>query len=283
MLLLIGAAALAIVHGACPNACSGHGTCDQWDHCTCYLKTDFSHSMFDGADCSEFTCPRGVSWKEPASGSMHKTDQVCSDAGLCDKLTGECQCFDGYEGSACQRTKCPNECSGHGTCRSNIDFGIDFSEQVHIQQLALTPVSQNAGGNKIPASYYDYFLVTYDNAWDSDLQYGCLCDVGFRGADCSLMECPSALDPMDKGTYDKYVEWETQGTSTTGNTLLASEWNIASTNFKGAYTPIIEYPSQGAPAGDYCSARGTCDHFTGICSCSSGFSGSACEKVSALA
>jgi len=198
-------------------------------------------------------------------------------------LTGECQCFDGYEGSACQRTKCPNECSGHGTCRSNIDFAIDFSEEVHRQQLALTSALDNNG--TIPASYYDYFLVTYESAWDSDMQYGCLCDIGFRGADCSLIECPTAEDPMDEKTCGQYAGWEEVGTTKTGNTILAREWHKApaALAFRNSYTPIIEYPCQGAPAGDTCSARGTCDYFTGVCSCSTGFTGTACEKISALA
>lgn len=178
----------------------------------------------------------------------------------------------------------PQRVFGPGVCRSNVDFAIDFSEQVHIQQLAVTPAAKNKAPNKIPSSYYDYFLVTYDGAWDSDMQYGCLCDVGFRGADCSLMECPTAADPMDEETCTKYLAWETTGTKPlTGNNLLASEWNNAGTTFLGSYSPITEFPCQGAPAGDACSARGTCDHFTGICSCSTGFAGAACEKVSALA
>merc|ERR1711964_783454 len=130
------------------------------------------------------TCPRGKSWSRVkwesgmASNFDHGDEMECSDGGICDSSTGECRCFAGYEGSACQRTKCPNECSGHGSCRSNIDFAIDFSEAVHRQQSALTPPAENVAPNKIPPSYYDYFLVTYDSAWDSDMQYGCLCDPG---------------------------------------------------------------------------------------------------------
>lgn len=226
--------------------------------------------MWTGADCSLFTCARGISWKEPAAGSMHETDVECSDAGVCNRQSGECECFEGYEGSACQRTRCPNDCSTHGTCRSNIDFGIDFSEAVHAQQEQSDAVS-----------YYDYFLVTYDNAWDSDMQYGCLCDLGFRGADCSLMECPTAEDPMDEETHNKYEEWIEAGTTDAGNTKLVSEWD-GSTKYNH-YNPIVEYPSQGAPAGDHCSGRGLCDHFTGVCSCAAGFHGTACELISALA
>merc|ERR1711991_558669 len=36
----------------------------------------------------------------------------------------------------------------------------------------------------------------YDSAWDAEYNYGCKCDDGFRGPDCSLIECPSAADPL---------------------------------------------------------------------------------------
>ena len=44
----------------------------------------------------------------------------------------------------------------------------------------------------------DLFRVdqTYTAAWDSAKQMGCLCDQGFRGADCSQIECPSGADPL---------------------------------------------------------------------------------------
>jgi hypothetical protein len=36
----------------------------------------------------------------------------------------------------------------------------------------------------------------YDSAWDAEYNYGCKCDDGFRGPDCSLIECPSTSDPL---------------------------------------------------------------------------------------
>merc|ERR1712176_1314674 len=95
-------------------------------------------------------------------------------------------------------------------------------------------------------SYYDYFLVTYDTAWDANLQYGCLCDVGFRGVACSIVECPTSYDAMDSETCEKYSEWVKWGTYASnekalqdkngnpkspslidhkGNTILIREWN----------------------------------------------------------
>jgi len=42
----------------------------------------------------------------------------CSNQGLCDRGSGECECFDGYSGIDCGSTSCPNDCSGNGRCLS---------------------------------------------------------------------------------------------------------------------------------------------------------------------
>jgi hypothetical protein len=36
----------------------------------------------------------------------------------------------------------------------------------------------------------------YSTPWDAMKIWGCFCDIGFRGPDCSLMECPSRADPL---------------------------------------------------------------------------------------
>lgn len=33
----------------------------------------------------------------------------------------------------------------------------------------------------------------YSTPWDSDKIVGCVCDLGFRGVDCSQIECPSGI------------------------------------------------------------------------------------------
>jgi len=40
----------------------------------------------------------------------------CSNQGLCDRGSGECECFDGYSGIDCGSTSCPDDCSGNGRC-----------------------------------------------------------------------------------------------------------------------------------------------------------------------
>ena len=45
----------------------------------------------------------------------------CSNRGVCDRTSGECQCFPGYQGSGCARMECPGNagaCNGHGLCRT---------------------------------------------------------------------------------------------------------------------------------------------------------------------
>ena len=106
------------------------------------------------------------------------------------------------------------------------DFALDFSEAVSAQQEDVVAHGQN---------YYDFFRVQYAGAWDSGKNYGCLCDVGFRGADCSLLECPSNEDPLDEETCEKYDTWYAQGNSEEGNAVRVVDW--AATNHTH-YNPI---------------------------------------------
>eukprot|EP00501_MAST-03F_sp_TOSAG23-6_P001318 GSMAST32.ASY1.ANO1.1366.1 assembled CDS len=168
--LLLIACGILGVNAVCPNGCSGHGNCDSNDTCTCYDDGAFVQKAYTGADCSQRTCPRGVSWTNPhpTNQCLHQDFAECSDQGICDRSTGICACFPGYTGSACGRTSCPNQCNGHGTCQTSV---------------------MDAGGNYGKD-------VRYFGAWDSGIHYGCKCNSGYRGADCSLKECPSSVDPL---------------------------------------------------------------------------------------
>jgi len=84
----------------------------------------------------------------------------CANKGTCDRTTGVCNCFPGYEGEGCSRTACPNNCNGHGRCRI---IGDDY------------------------ASY---------SAWDKVHTQHCKCDPGYSGPDCSLRDCPRGADPV---------------------------------------------------------------------------------------
>lgn len=52
---------------------------------------------------------------------------------------------------------------------------------------------RNYAATKDPGSAAVY---TYQNVWDADMLYGCFCDPGFEGPDCSLRMCPTGDDPL---------------------------------------------------------------------------------------
>jgi hypothetical protein len=152
--------------GLCDNHCSGHGTCEKNNNCNCFLGTD-GNPEWTGPDCSLRTCPKDLAWVGAVNNNndLHPSTE-CSNRGACDRKTGSCQCFPGYEGIACQRSTCPNACSGRGTCWPE-------------KHLA------NKAG------------LTYDTPWDAMKHVGCECDKGYRGPACEFQECPSGPDPLD--------------------------------------------------------------------------------------
>ena len=119
-----------------------------------------------GYDCSLRTCPKGKAWvgEVVSTNNAHPVVE-CSNKGICDRKNGNCQCFAGYGGKACERTTCPNECSKRGVCMT-------------IEALAAE------------------FGATYSTPWDAKKHVGCKCDSGYRGPDCSLKECPSGEDVL---------------------------------------------------------------------------------------
>jgi len=108
----------------------------------------------------------GPAWVGTVANANNAHPQAqCSNKGICDTKSGECACFANYDGIACERTICPNNCNEAGVC---------FTEQ----QLAA-----EAG-------------VVYTTPWDAQTHVGCICDIGRRGPDCSLIECPSGPDVL---------------------------------------------------------------------------------------
>ena len=59
----------------------------------------------------------GVTVEGDSGGEAHFYKE-CSAKGDCDRASGLCTCFPGYEGKACKRASCPGggTCSGHGVC-----------------------------------------------------------------------------------------------------------------------------------------------------------------------
>lgn len=198
------AAFLANVNAECANACNGHGKCVGYDMCICnrnwqandcservcmhglaHVDTpkgdlDMSGDVIQPgtkvvADNS-FQYPYGTTEQFPQMEDSDLSELTnsahyymeCSNKGTCDRSSGECECFDGYDGVACQRASCPgypNSCSGHGVCKS-------------AKQLA---EADNGNIYKL---------------WNKDSTMGCECDSGYYGADCSEKNCKVGVDPL---------------------------------------------------------------------------------------
>ena len=168
-----------IVAGYCPNDCTNRGICNAYDRCECFkgfpltylslfifasfftlflyyllmITTGIDHQVaYTGADCSLYTCPKGYAW---VSDKLAKANDIhpmaeCSNKGVCDRGSGSCMCYSNYEGLACEKLKCLNDCNNRGVCLSQ-------------QQLA-----DEAGR-------------VYDTPWDANKIFGCVCDHGYRG------------------------------------------------------------------------------------------------------
>ena len=172
----------------CPGqvACSGHGECAGNPSYRCQCSSGWT-----GADCSLRTCPLDIAWfslPEKANQAHLSTYRECSGQGTCDRSTGTCSCSIGFTGASCNRMSCPGDsspCNGHGQC-------------LDMNTLAL--LAKDNGDN----AGYSYGNVPNDpKTWDAFKIYGCICDTGFEGYDCSLRSCPIGDDPDSVSQYDE--------------------------------------------------------------------------------
>ena len=208
------------INGACDNACSGHGTCTLDDVCKCYDNWGVGLAH-DSGDCSERVCPYELAWVDTPNylGKVHKYAE-CAGRGICNRETGECACFDGYEGKGCQRMSCPNSCSGHGTCEyiQDMPYMKTYSEWADSTKTLSNSVTDGqpsfsriapvnaAGESTLAETVYaglgrygfkaDAKTFDYRN-WDTKKARGCVCDATYGDVDCSKKMCPYGTDVLD--------------------------------------------------------------------------------------
>jgi len=198
-------ALVGLAAAACPNGCSGNGVCGANDKCSCFQN-------WQGPDCSGRTCPYALAWADTADGtnSAHYYAE-CSNKGVCDRKTGECKCFDGYEGKGCRRSTCPEGCSGHGTCEYIDELAGDFYDRrTGPGARMITRSGTSQGRNQIDtasnAQAVSNAVTDSDNTrnyhgflyqlWDAQKIQGCKCDLGYSGPDCASRVAPKGDDPL---------------------------------------------------------------------------------------
>lgn len=193
----VRAAALACLvlcaQACCPNNCMGNGLCNTAD-CECKCRKGYI-----GGDCSQKMCPYGYAWADQAVATdVAHVMAECSNKGLCDRETGLCVCDPLFSGIDCSRIQCPLECNLHGRCISvkqlaaEKDRGRDATEIRSLYETVTVDGVKTLKYNGIT----DTAVYTYDDVWDHSMMYGCACDLGYEGYDCSLRQCPYGDDPL---------------------------------------------------------------------------------------
>lgn len=256
--------------------CSGHGNCDTClQRCNCdegwggdIRRGPLSVSPPRDAtiDCSTRTCPMGraVRYVPLSTLEAHVNYTECSSNGFCDRISGACDCSDGWGGEACQRRLCPNDCSGHGRCLN--------MEEMALASDAL-PLSATETTDSLDNSTDGVLYGTVDErekgAWDFESNFGCVCDSSWEvglasgetqqpeyfGADCSLRHCPTGDDPRTPADD----ETDCSNKTAPGYRGVGATDNLCHVD---------------------CSNRGRCNFATGRCACYEGFYGDNCGRMS---
>ncbi|CAM9210082.1 unnamed protein product, partial [Laminaria digitata] len=157
--------------------CNGQGLINSNLTCSCL-------SGFRGPDCSLRMCPVGRAWIDypSAPNTAHADGVECSNMGICNRVSGLCECRSGFVGQACDRLECPSACSGHGRCLSMAEAASGWDGRILVRPR-----------------------VEYVSVWDADILYGCVCDPGWVGHDCSQLECPRGDDPLTSGEQNEVM------------------------------------------------------------------------------
>ncbi|DAZ96064.1 TPA: hypothetical protein N0F65_005842, partial [Lagenidium giganteum] len=198
-------------------------------------------------------CPRGLAWSDKASGTnVAHASTECSNRGICDYTKGECVCFAGFTGAACQRFRCPNDCSGHGICYS------------------LKTLASYYGTTALPSQAGTGVALAYTN-WEKDSMSACFCDYGFQGAEYTI----------------QFTEWKHFGAE---NNLLSHDGNPPLSSFtcdvglvatgSSPTCVITDVVATNVIEHEFCSNRGLCDFTSGLCTCYADFKGLDCNQKS---
>lgn len=222
--------------------CSGHGTCDGPDTCTCL-------SGWSGPECSDPIC-----YDVPATDS-----NVCSSNGICSDID-TCTCNLGFDGNNCQYHLCnsiahnlPSVCSGHGVC-SGVDNCI--CEPGYVNNYCDEYTCYGILSNQASVCN-GHGLCSAVNS--------CVCDEGFGGEECQYTICYSLLsnDSSICSGHGSCIGHD-QCSCDTGYTELDCSYTLC-------------YGISGLSS-SVCNGKGNCIS-PDLCDCDEGYTGEQCEKI----
>eukprot|EP00457_Paulinella_chromatophora_P003781 gb/GEZN01003789.1/.p1 GENE.gb/GEZN01003789.1/~~gb/GEZN01003789.1/.p1 ORF type:complete len:595 (+),score=49.24 gb/GEZN01003789.1/:32-1816(+) len=271
-------AELTTTEADCPNACSQIGLC-RAGRCLC-------PGNWTGLDCSVPVCYL-----------------QCSGQGVCQAETGRCRCLDGFFGEGCELRRChPPDCNQRGSCdtltslchcfagsygpgcdwrcpeRCNFPKGrcVQVLQQDHRNQSDLdlntdrilnNDLNQSADSNNTNETMVGTDDDPVRSVVDRLSEFKCQCEEGWTGSTCADRDCgPFFKGPnCDKKKCPYDCSGPTHGVCDhqTLACLCLAGWQGVGCELK--------------PCPDNCNARGLCIP-GGICQCSKGFYGVACES-----
>ena len=147
--------------------------------------------------------------------------EECSGAGLCDRASGQCQCFAGFSGYACQRREfaggqeCPEHARSAG--RHQLPQAPQASALTSICSIrthaltrppppslrpplpSLSPPGacpSDCSGNGMCRLLSEIPTTVPYTDWDSSQIQACVCDAGYFATDCTQRSCPTGDDPL---------------------------------------------------------------------------------------
>lgn len=147
------------------------------------------------------TCSQGTTWFGRLSSvadfglDAHRASE-CSGAGLCDRATGNCACFAGFEGAACDRVACARKCNSRGVCLTSQQLGLQYGQDT-------TPGVRGDGAGPV---YGDTTTTLGALVWDEHVTQTCVCDLGFSGPDCGEAYCPAGDNPFTEHQQRRAVK-----------------------------------------------------------------------------
>ncbi len=176
--------------GTCPFG-RAHVDTPKGDLDASLIVGDHSSIVLSGSTVYPYGTSEGYPFMADTTGAVMTNTahdyMECSNKGLCDRETGQCECLPGYDGAACQRASCPSNTNsltpGSGVDdRSNIAFKI-FNGRSSFTGRAISnaQVNQCSGHGTCMTLAQLAFLDnsnTYD-LWDKKTSMGCKCDPGY--------------------------------------------------------------------------------------------------------